>query len=105
LSGHASWSLAFSEEEGPRRFQLPSSPHEVIPVVASFVEHGSREFQFRQAAGEAMQQIWEGRKPKWQPANLTREQIGLIAIYHLQRRGHEMLAELEIVDGTAIRNR
>jgi hypothetical protein len=77
--------------------------HEVIPVVAYFVEHGSRELQFRQAAGEAMQQIWEGRKPKWQPANITREQIGLIAIYHLERRGHEMLAEFEIVDGTAIR--
>src|SRR5712692_10694857 len=77
--------------------------HEVIPVVAYFVEHGSREFQFRQAAGEAMQQMWEGRKPKWQPANITREQIGLIAIYHLERRGHEMLAEFEIVDGTAIR--
>ena len=77
--------------------------HEVIPVVAYFVEHGSREYQFRQAAGEAMQQIWEGRKPKWQPANITREQIGLIAIYHLERRGHEMLAEFEIVDGTAVR--
>jgi hypothetical protein len=77
--------------------------HEVIPVVAYFVEHGSRELQFRQAAGEAMQQMWEGRKPKWQPANITREQIGLIAIYHIERRGHEMLAEFEIVDGMAKR--
>jgi hypothetical protein len=77
--------------------------HQVIPVVAYFVEHGSREYQFRQAAGEAMQQMWEGKKPKWQPANITREQIGLIAIYHVDRRGHEMLAEFEIVDGTAIR--
>jgi hypothetical protein len=77
--------------------------HQVIPVVAYFVEHGSREFQYRQAAGEAVQQMWEGRKPKWQPANITREQIGLIAIYNLERRGHEMLAEFEIVDGTAIR--
>jgi hypothetical protein len=77
--------------------------HEVIPVVAYFVEHGSREYQLRQAVGEAMQQAWEGKKPKWQPANITREQIGLIAIYHLQRRGHEMLAEFEIVDGTAVR--
>jgi hypothetical protein len=77
--------------------------HQVIPVVSYFVEHGSREFQFRQAAGEAMQQIWEGKKPKWQPANITREQIGLIAIYSLERRGHEMLAEFEIVEGTALR--
>src|SRR5712692_4319556 len=77
--------------------------HEVIPVVAYFVEHGSREYQFRQAVGEAMHQMWEGRKPKWQPANITREQIGLIAIYHIERRGHEMLAEFEIVDGMAKR--
>jgi hypothetical protein len=77
--------------------------HQVVPVVAYFVEHGSREFQLRQAAGEAVQQMWEGRKPKWQPDNITREQIGLIAIYQLERRGHEMLAEFEIVDGKAIR--
>jgi hypothetical protein len=77
--------------------------HPVIPVVAYFVENGSWEFQYRQAAGEAMQQIWEGKKPKWQPANITREQIGLIAIYQLERRGHEMLAEFEIVGGTAVR--
>jgi hypothetical protein len=77
--------------------------HQVIPVVAYFVEHGSREFQLRQAAGEAVQQMWEGRKPKWQLANITREQVGLIAIYHLDRRGHEMLAEFEIVDGKAVR--
>src|SRR5262249_31159053 len=77
--------------------------HPVIPVVAYFVEHGSREFQLRQAAAEAMQEIWEGRKPKWQPANISREQIGLIAIYHLERRGHEMLSEFEIVDGVAVR--
>jgi hypothetical protein len=77
--------------------------HAVIPVVAYFVEHGSRELQLRQAAGEAMQQIWEGKRPKWQLANITREQIGLIAIYQLERRGHEMLAEFEIVDGKAVR--
>ncbi len=75
--------------------------HAVIPVVAYFVEHGSRELQLRQAAGEAMQRIWEGKTPKW--ANITREQIGLIAIYQLERRGHEMLAEFEIVDGKAVR--
>jgi hypothetical protein len=77
--------------------------HEVIPVIAYFVENGSRELQFRQAAGQAIQQVWAGKKPKWQPENITREQIGLIAIYHLERRGHEMLAEFEIVDGKAVR--
>jgi len=77
--------------------------HAVIPVIAYFVENGSRELQLRQAAGEAMHQIWEGKKPTWQLANISREQIGLLAIYQLERRGHEMLAEFEIVDGKAVR--
>jgi hypothetical protein len=73
----------------------------VIPVIAYFVEHGSRELELRQAAGQAMRQIWDGKMPTW--SSLTREQIGLIAIYQLERRGHEMLAEFEIVDGKAFR--
>ncbi len=36
--------------------------HPVIPVIAFFVEHGSREFQIRQAIGKAVQQMWEGSK-------------------------------------------
>ena len=77
--------------------------HAVIPVVAFFVEHGSREFQIRQAVGDALQQMWDGKKPTWKLADITREQIGLIAIYRLAARGNEMLAEFEIVDGTAKR--
>jgi hypothetical protein len=77
--------------------------HPVIPVIAFFVEHGSREFQIRQAVGDALQQMWEGKKPTWKLADVTREQIGLIAIYRLAARGNEMLAEFEIVDGTAKR--
>jgi len=77
--------------------------HAVIPVIAFFVEHGSREFQIRQAIGDALQQMWEGKKPKWKLADITREQIGLIAIYRLAARGNEMLAEFEIVDGAAKR--
>jgi hypothetical protein len=77
--------------------------HPVIPVIAFFVEHGSREFQIRQAVGDALQQMWDGKKPKWKLADITREQIGLIAIYRLAARGNEMLAEFEIVDSTAKR--
>ncbi len=77
--------------------------HPMIPVIAFFVENGSREFQVRQALGDALQQIWAGRKPKWELADITREQIGLIAIHSLARRGNEMLAEFEIVDGAAKR--
>jgi hypothetical protein len=48
-----------------------------------------------------LQQIWAGHRPKL--ADITREQIGLIAIYGLARRGNEMLAEFEIVEGAAKR--
>jgi hypothetical protein len=90
----------YGEDETFQR-DLDHLGHEVIPVVAYFVEHGSRELRIRQAAGEAMQHIWEGQAPTWH--SITREQIGLIAIYQLERRGHEMLAEFEIVDGKAVR--
>jgi hypothetical protein len=75
----------------------------VIPVIAFFVENGSREFQVRQALSDAWQQMWAGHKPRWALADISREQIGLIAIYSLARRGNEMLAEFEIVDGKAKR--
>ena len=92
----------YGEEETFRRV-LARYGHEVIPVIAYFVETGSSEYQFRQALGETFQQIWAGKKPTWAPADITREQIGLIAIHHLDARGHEMLAEFEIVDGVAKR--
>ena len=92
----------YGEDETFQRV-LDRYGHQVIPVVAYFVENGSREFQVRQALGEALQQMWEGKRPKWKLADITREQIGLIAIYHLERRGHEMLAEFEIVGGVAKR--
>jgi hypothetical protein len=77
--------------------------HQVIPVIEFFVENGSRELQIRQALGNALQEIWAGKKPKWELAEITREQVGLIAIYRLAARGHEMLAEFEIIDGIAKR--
>jgi hypothetical protein len=77
--------------------------HDAVPVVAYYVENGSRELQVRQTLGEVWQQLWAGQTPKWELANLTREQIGLIAIHRLAARGYEMLAEFEIVDGAAKR--
>jgi hypothetical protein len=77
--------------------------HPVIPVIAYFVENGSREFQIRQAVADVVQQIWAGKEPTWKLADITREQVGLIAIYRLATRGNEMLAEFEIVDGRAKR--
>jgi hypothetical protein len=77
--------------------------HPVIPVIAYFVENGSREFQIRQALANVFQQVWTGEEPTWKLGDITREQIGLIAIYRLAARGNEMLAEFEIVNGRAIR--
>ncbi len=97
------YGFAVYGEDGTFQMVLDRYGHPVIPVIAFFVEHGSREFQIRQAVGDALQQMWDGKKPKWKLADITREQIGLIAIYRLAARGNEMLAEFEIVDGTAKR--
>jgi hypothetical protein len=75
--------------------------HEVIPVIASYVEDGSLELQIRHTARNAWNRLWAGQSPKWE--HLTREQIGLLAIHRLAARGHEMFAEFEIVDGVAKR--
>jgi hypothetical protein len=75
--------------------------HEVIPVIASYVEDGSIELQIRQNARNTWDRLLAGKSPKWE--QLTREQIGLLAIHRMAARGHEMLAEFEIVDGVAKR--
>jgi hypothetical protein len=77
--------------------------HPVIPVVAFFVENRLGEFEFRRALSNAWGQIWPGHKPKSALAAVSPEQSGLIAIHSLDRRGNEMLAEFEIVDGKAKR--
>jgi hypothetical protein len=90
----------YGQEEAFQKI-LDQYGHQVIPVVAYFVENGSLKFQVRQALGEILDQVWAGERPKWELAKLTREQIGLIAIYEIATRGHEILAEFEIVDGIA----
>ena len=90
----------YGEDETFRKVLDQYGP-EVIPVVASYVENGSWEFQIRQVAAETWQAIWAGQKPKWELGTLTGEQIGLIAIHQIAVRGHEMLAEFEIVNGIA----
>jgi len=77
--------------------------HQVIPVVAYYVENGSSMYQLRQMLGEAMQQLWAGERPTWDLAKLTPEQIGLVAINQIGVQGQELLAEFEIVDGIAKR--
>jgi hypothetical protein len=99
----ASKVFAVYGEDQTFRGVLDQYGHPIIPVVAYFVENGSSMYQSRQALGDALRQIWEGQKPKLELGNITREQIGLIAIDQIAARGQEMLAEFEIVDGIAKR--
>jgi hypothetical protein len=89
---------AYGEDQGFQKV-FDQYGHPVIPIVAYVVENGSRELQVRQTLGEAFQQVWSGKWPKWQANKITPEQIGLIAIHQISIRGHEMLAEFEIVNG------
>jgi hypothetical protein len=90
----------YGEEEVFQKI-LDQYGNQVIPVVTYFVENGSFKFQAQQTLGEVLDQVWSGQRPKWEIATLTREQIGLIAICEIEARGHELLAEFEIVDGVA----
>jgi hypothetical protein len=76
--------------------------HQVIPVVGYFVEEGSTEYQVSQAFHGALQQIRQGQIPTW-AGGPSREQMGLMAVYELNERGPEFLAEFEVVDGYAKR--
>jgi len=76
---------------------------DVLPVVVYFVENGSQELLFRKSLGDWFSEAMTGKEVDFKMADLTREQIGLIALYELERRGHEMLAEFEIVGGVAKR--
>jgi hypothetical protein len=77
--------------------------HQIIPVVAFYVENGSLVYQYRQALGEVFRRMWAGQQPSWEPDKITPEQIGLIVINQIDVRGQEILAEFEIVDGAARR--
>jgi len=77
--------------------------HQVIPVVAYYVENRSSMYQLRQAFGEAVQQLWAGERPTWEPSRITPEEIGLLVINQIDARGQEFLAEFENVNGAARR--
>jgi hypothetical protein len=77
--------------------------HVVLPVIGYFVESGSKEFQLREAVGNAWQQLKAGQPITLEIPKITPEQFGLIAMYEIKRRGHEMLAEFELINGVAWR--
>lgn len=77
--------------------------HAVVPVVAYFVEHGSTEMRLKQTLADMAERIRKGEMPDFALAEITPEQYGLIAIHEINRRGHEILAEFEIVKNEARR--
>jgi hypothetical protein len=95
----------FSVYGDDEKFQeiLSQYGHQVIPVIAYFVENGPVDTRVRFALGEGLKKIWTGEAPALSLNEATPEQLGLIAIYEIASRGHEMLAEFEIVDGVARR--
>lgn len=77
--------------------------HAVVPVVAYFVRNGSTQYLLNETFGQGLSRLWNEGRMGVGFAELTPEQYGLIAIHELNRRGHEMLSEFEIVDGVAVR--
>jgi hypothetical protein len=67
------------------------------------VEHGSAEIDIKLMFAEAYERVKEGNVPTFTRKNITGEQYGLIAVHMLRERGHELLAEFEIVGGVAYR--
>ncbi len=63
----------------------------------------STQYLLQETIGQGVSHFWNGEAIGFGVAELTPEQYGLIAIEELRTRGHEMLSEFEIVDGTAVR--
>jgi hypothetical protein len=93
--------FALYGDEPELRLAIERYGSQVIPVVAYFLENGSAYYQGKQAIGDAVSRWWAGEGVGWRYSNITREQIGLIALHQIMQRGNEMLAEFEIVDGIA----
>ncbi|MFI0843721.1 hypothetical protein [Mesorhizobium sp. IMUNJ 23232] len=82
-------------------FQTLGPP--VVPVVTYFVRNGSTQYLLQETIGQGVSHLWNGEAIGFGIAELSPEQYGLIAIEELKTRGHEMLSEFEIVNGTAVR--
>ena len=77
--------------------------HVSVPVIAYFVRNGSTQYLLEETFGRGLSRLWNEGKMGIGFAELSPEQYGLIAVHELNRRGHEMLSEFEIVDGMAVR--
>ncbi|RWQ30299.1 hypothetical protein [Mesorhizobium sp.] len=77
--------------------------HPVVPVIAYFVKNGSSQYLLQETVGQGLSSLWDNRQMRFGLAEISPEQYGLIAVHELKDRGHEMLSEFEIVDGTAVR--
>jgi hypothetical protein len=82
---------------------LDAYGHSVIPIIAFFVENGSKELLLRQTIGGWIEQLGNGEKIKLVPTQITPEQYGLLAIYEIKTGGHNFLGQFTIVEGVAKR--
>jgi hypothetical protein len=92
--------FALYGEDPTFRSVLDRYGHQVIPVVAYYIENGSTSYRINATVRGALHQIELGQMPTWGDG-LTGEQMGFMAVQELDDRGVELLAEFEIIDGHA----
>ena len=85
--------------EGTDTTQIPITVFDkVVPPTALIEASGTSA-----TVGQSLSSLWDDRQVGFGFAEISPEQYGLISIHELKDRGHEMLSEFEIVDGTAVR--
>jgi hypothetical protein len=77
--------------------------HPVIPVIAHVAENGSIVHTVSGTIAGTLSRVWEEATLSLDIADLTPFELGTLAIHDLDARGHEMMVEYEIVEGTARR--
>jgi len=76
--------------------------HRVIPVVAYATSNPSWTAQGGATVAEWLRQFRTGEEMRFNIAKLKPEQYGMLALYAISERGHEFLAEFEIVNGVGV---
>ena len=72
--------------------------HVVLPIVWSYVEHGSVSQQFQNDAGKVLREVLAGEMPSFESETLTSAQQGMLAILTIEREGFGFLSRFEVDD-------
>lgn len=73
---------------------------EALAVIQYFRERDSKEFRFKARVRQIWEQLKSGESFDTPAVKLSPDEHGFLAIQELKRRGHELLAQFEFVDGT-----